>query len=157
MKKGITLTELIVTMGLLALLLVFSGINFISSEVKANLDTQLMLMISDIRNQQFKAMMGDELATIPSSQGIHFNANSYILFKGGSFDQNDPANRVVNLNPELGFTGISLPGSNLVFSPGSGECSGCQAGTDTFELINIPTGKNFRVTINHYGTITNID
>lgn len=145
MRKGFTLIELAVSMGILAVLFILTTINISplpsNTFQVANLDT----LLSDIRSQQTQSM------TSGSAYGVHFESGSYTLFKGASYTQGLPANTVINLDSGIVFSDITFPGSVIVFSPGTGDITGYTEGEDGFTIRSSVTNKSTAVKINKYG------
>jgi len=157
MKKnlaGFTLPELIVVLGILMILLSLSTVNLLTIYGKTSLSTKTSILISDIKQQQLKSMLGDtEGETLADSYGIYFEQNRYILFKGTSYSASDPLNFALNLESDLQFSNITFPQSQIVFSQGSGEVAGYTSDLDTVTLTNIRTSDSQTVELNRYGVI----
>lgn len=127
MQKGFTLTELIITIGLLLILFGFVSINLIGSIRRPAQTGAQDVLISDLRSQQLKAMEKG------SSFGINFSTNSYTL---------TPDNFTVNLPDGFEFT--STP--QVVFTEGSGETTDI-----TIALKDTQNGQEEEIRINKYG------
>jgi prepilin-type N-terminal cleavage/methylation domain-containing protein len=145
LQRGFTLVELLVSMAVLAIIFGISSIALSGILPSTSQSTASDVLISDIKTQQSQAMSTD------SGYGIHFEANSYTLFTGEVYVQNAPTNFVVNLEPTVSFSDITLPGNVLVFSPGTGDVEGYTAGNDSFSLKNSQTNKITNIKINQYG------
>lgn len=130
--------ELMVVMGIFALMLGFASINLIRPQTQANLDTTVTTLISDLKGQQIRAMSGDG----PSAYGVFFEQNRYTLFTGSSFSAGATDNFSVNM--EGGIT-IS-PTTSVVFAQRSGETS-----TTSILVTNTNSNQTKTVTINQYG------
>src|SRR3989344_9266975 len=78
--SGFTLVELMVVMGIFALMLGFTSINLIRPQTQANLDTTVTTLVSDLKEQQIRAMTGDG----PSDYGVNFEPGRYTLFTGSN-------------------------------------------------------------------------
>jgi len=151
-NKGFTFPELIVTIAILVTLLGFITVNLVNSQHRASLTGTVDTFISDMKNQQLKAMVGaTEGRTNPDSYGIYFQTNSYTLFHGTTYSSSDPANFVITLDPLIQFT--SFP-NTIVFFQRSGE-------TGTVNTITVQdTGSSTNqktITINRYGVITQVN
>ncbi len=137
--------ELLVSMGILAIIFAISVIALSTAIPATSQNTAYDILISDLRLQQTKAMAND------ASYGVHFESNSYTLFQGSSYNPNDPANFAVTLDPTLGFSNISFPGNQIVFLPASGDVSGYLEGENSVLIANSVTNKTTPVKINKYG------
>lgn len=142
---GFTFVEMLVSIGILGIIYALATINISPLPSNTLQSTDLDTLISDIRAQQSLAMSGG------SPYGVHFEQGSYTLFKGASYSQGGESNFVINLDPGINFTGITLPSSVLVFSAGSGDVTGYIAGQDMFTLISNSTSKSSVIKINKYG------
>lgn len=144
-KQGFTLIELLISIGILVVLFAIVTINLSTLPSNtleaANRDT----LINDIRAQQTLAMADGV------NYGIHFEDNSYTLFKGDSYTVGSAGNFVVNLDTGIRFTNITLPNSSIVFSAGSGDVVNYSSISDSFTIDNQTTGKTFEIRINKYG------
>ncbi|HKB88061.1 MAG TPA: type II secretion system protein [Patescibacteria group bacterium] len=126
--KGFTVIELMVSIGILAILFALTTINLGRLPSTTSQSAAIDTLISDIRGQQTQAMAGR------TAYGIHFDANSYTL---------TPSNFVINLDPGLSFDNS---GQNLTFAAGSGETTPM-----TFSVINSQVNKTTVININKYG------
>lgn len=142
LQVGFTLVELIVSMGILAVIFAISTIVLSSVIPNTSQSNAVDFLISDVRTEQTQAMTND------SSYGIHFETTSYTIFKGTTYSASDPENYVVNLDPTLAIANVSFSGSQIVFSPGSGNVT---SGNGSLDLQNTQTGKITNIKINQYG------
>lgn len=143
--KGFTIVELLVSMGILAVIFAISTITLSTIIPNTSSSTSTDTLMSDLRSQQTMAMSND------SYYGVHFETNSYTLFKGNTYDPSNVSNFSVALDPTVTFANITLPGNQIVFTPGSGDVAGYLGGFDSFQIKNIQTGKTTDLRINTYG------
>lgn len=153
-EKGFTLAEIIVVLGITAMIFGLTYSSTLKAQQSTSLEGAVLVLISDIKNQQVNAMTGFTLGgQVASEYGVHFEIDSYTLFKGSGYTLSEPTNLVVNLPTNISFSNTSLPNSTLLFSKGSGEVSGYLAGSDTITLIsNLEKSKTLK--INRLGVIT---
>ncbi len=150
LEKGFTLVELIMVVGLVMILLSFGWINLTSLPSKASLQTDLTTLINDIKSQQMLSMTGDTAGGEVSDYGIYFENASYTLFKGGTYDPNDPNNfKIILSNDNLSFTGVSFPGNIILFKKGSGETV-----PGELSISDALSGNTRVVKLNKYGATT---
>jgi prepilin-type N-terminal cleavage/methylation domain-containing protein len=152
MRRGFTLIEIILTMGVVATLLVVSSINLLSSQRKSSLTSTLDILYSDLREQQMKAMSSGTTA-----QGIYFSQNYYVLFNGTAYDPDDSGNFTVELSPNQQFIDITFPIATISFLPKSGEISGFIPGNNSVTLVDAQENQSYAVTLNAYGVVTAIN
>ena len=117
---GFTLIELLIAMGIIAIISAYAVVNLIRPQTKATLDTTVTTLITDLKSQQIKAMVGESEGASAANYGINLETTRYTLFKGNTFNVNDSANFVVNL--EGGATlSTTFSGNTIIFARRSGE------------------------------------
>lgn len=149
--RGFTIPELIVTMSIFVTLLILVTINVVNTKQRVSLNTTINIFISDVQNQQMKAMVGDSGGrTTVEDYGIHLNSNSYALFHGSAYNPLSLDNFTISLgdNTEI------LSGSELIFSRMSGELVN---GAATIILKENTTNEQKTIIINKYGVVTAIN
>jgi prepilin-type N-terminal cleavage/methylation domain-containing protein len=145
MKKGFTITELVIVMGLLTILFSLGSVTLLNSYRKPVQQSITNILTSDLRAQETKAMTDD------AYYGIYFGTSSYTLFKGASYNEASASNFIVNLDEGYQFTTVTFPGSQIVFSPISGEVANWVAGTDTLSIKDSSNSIVGSLKINKYG------
>lgn len=154
---GFTIVEVLLAMAIFAIISAFTTINLIKPQTKASVETTATTLVSDLRQQQLKAMVGDgENQTSASEYGIRFEADKYILFRGSTYSGADPNNYQVLTGSNVTLSN-NLPPASLssnVFSKRSGEVSGYVSGSDTITITNTSSGEQKILTVNRYGAIT---
>lgn len=151
MKKGFTLIELVVVMGIFVALLGIATINLSGAQSRTTLNSAVEVFIADLKSQQLRAMAGEEDSTGgPAPYGVHFENSEYILFQGASYLSSDPGNFDVSLPTGTEFFPIS---SDIIFASGSGEVSA------DFVITIRRTGSTAQKTINlnRYGVVEEIE
>lgn len=144
-KSGFALIELIVAMGIFAIITSLATINLLNAQHIASIDTSATTLIADLKQQQIKAMTGEtEGRGIGDQYGVHFDTDRYVLFHG-SYNPSEASNFVVNLDGTLSFT----TSGEVVFSQGSGASSGLS----TIILKDDQSGKQKTITINSLGVV----
>jgi type II secretory pathway pseudopilin PulG len=148
---GFTLVELLIIIGLFTILSSFAVINLIRPQTKASLDSTTTVLISDIKEQQLKSMIGDGEGGSADTYGIYFGSTSYTLFKGGTYSSSDPNNFIVNMEGAGTFTN-TLPSNQMVFQRRSGEVVSFSSPNN---IITITAGGDVKtVTVNALGTVS---
>ena len=147
-SHGFTLIEMAVVIGISTTLLGFITINLVRSQQTVSLTSAEEILLTDLRAQQLKSMIGDtEGGSTSDSYGIHFDSNRYVLFHGGTYSQLETSNSIINLDSNMQFNN---PGFNIIFSKIGGEIT-----TPVIvELQNNTNSKFQRVHLNIYGVIT---
>src|SRR4030043_1020291 len=110
--KGFTLIELMVVMAIFALITCFGALNLVNLQTKSSLASDVNTLVSDIKEQQIKTMVGDMGGTASQIEfGIYFESNRYTLFRGASYSSN-PSNFPIDLSDNTTLT-TSFPLSQL--------------------------------------------
>jgi prepilin-type N-terminal cleavage/methylation domain-containing protein len=151
MRRGFTLIELIVVMGIFAALTGIATINLSNARSKTSLTSATEVFVADLKSQQVRSMAGEEdSGSSASAHGIHFEENSYTLFKGSSYSPSGSRNFRINLPQGTEFSPVN---SDVVFEVGSGEIAG-----DTVVTIRrVSDGNQKEVIINRYGVVEEIN
>ncbi|HYK08689.1 MAG TPA: type II secretion system protein [Candidatus Eisenbacteria bacterium] len=156
-QNGFTFPEIIIVMGIVTILLGFITFNLLRAQSSSSLASTLDTLITDIKNQQIKAMTGDtEGRDSPDRYGIHFTASQYVLFHGASYNASDTSNVTVSLDSNLDFASNTFPNGNIIFLQTSGEVSSYSATTNSIVLQTTTDNQSKTLTINKYGVITGV-
>ncbi len=143
--KGFTIIELLVVMGIFAILATLSTLSLTQAQHSTSLNSTVNTLISDLKRQQDKAMIGDtEGRGTHSNYGIHFDSTDYVLFHD-TYNVTDTTNFLVNLGGTLHITASN----DIIFAKGSGESS-----ATTITLSDTVSHQQKSLTINQYGVIT---
>lgn len=156
-EKGFTLVELIIVLGITFIIFGFITINMVNFQQKTSVNTTIDTLISEIKNQQTKAMTGAGTNGSGNSYGIYYQADRYVLFSGSSYSSGDPSNFTVMLDSNNSFTNITFPSNTIVFLQRSGELNGFINGSNTITLKNSEGLNDKTVTLNKYGVIVSIN
>lgn len=158
MRKGFTLVEVIVVMAIVSTLFAISIVSLNTFQQNTFQNTSEDVLLSDLKLQQLKSMTGDNNSTTTFEEfGIHFETNSYTLFRGSSYSASDPENFTVTLNPNLSFSQVDFANSQIVFERNSGEIIGFTPGNNTITINNNVTDSDSIITLNRYGVITQLE
>ncbi len=126
-ENGLTLVELIISIGILGIIFALTTINLTRLPSATNQATTYDLLIADLKSQQTKAM------TAGGDFGIAFTSTSYTFI---------PSGFVVNLEPELSFTSSQT----ISFAGGTGEITPTEV-----TISNSFTNENKVIRLNKYG------
>ncbi len=153
-RLGFTLIELLVTMGIFSILAALISINLIKPQTSASTDSQIQTLISDIKSQQLKSMLGATDGSVASKKhGILISQDKYTLFSGDSFNPADPNNFDVILENNLHLS-TTFNSSTLLFEKLSGEVFGFSPGQNTITLTNQSDSSTKAITIGRYGSLS---
>ncbi len=156
-QKGYTFLEVILVMAVISILLGFITINLLNAHRSTSQSTSITSIASDLRNQQFKAMVGStDGRTTPDSYGLYITPTSYVLFHGTTYSPSDTSNLTVDTQNGFQLT-TTLPSSLIIFSHGSGEVKNYDANNNTITLTDTTNNTQKTLRINRYGVVTQIN
>lgn len=151
-SRGFTLVELVVVTSIIITLLGFITISLVRSQQGASLTSVEEILLTDLKQQQLKAMIGDtEGRATSDSYGIHFDTNRYVLFHG-VYSAEETSNFVINLDSNIQFDN---PGTNVAFKKISGEIT--DDSISNVVLKDTTNGNTKTITVNKYGVITGVN
>ncbi len=147
-QRGFTLVEVIVVIGMAAILMAVSVIALVRPQVQASVSTITDTFMADLKQQQLLSMMGDSGSqTLAQAHGVRITASSYTVFVGSAFTGSTD-NFAINLPSEVTFSYSTLP-LDIIFTKHSGEI------TPISNLIIRNTSGDQKVlTINRLGGVT---
>jgi Tfp pilus assembly protein FimT len=123
-RFGLTYIELLVVLGLFAIISLFSFSSYASWQKEVTLVNSTDELKSTISLAQAKAIA----AAGNKNWGVHFEADQYVLFSGSFYDLANPDNKIKELrgvqilNPNTTLSdGAAGYGADLVFSKYTGQ------------------------------------
>lgn len=125
LPKGFTLVELLLVIGIFAILAVLSSVSFFSTVVQTDLSAAESILMADLKTMQANAMAGRSDTTWSISTATAL--------------------------PQGVALSTTFPGNTLTFAQGSGEIVGFVTGSDSLTLSS--TQGNKTILLNQYGTI----
>ncbi len=154
-KKGFTLVEILIIMGILAILFTITSLNLTNTVPQSSLDNTVRLFIADLKQQQLNALTGNTEGQGDSSDyGIYFTSGKYTLFRGSSYNASDPANFDVVVDDI--DTSSTSAGSVIVFLKNSGIIKNFSPSNNTITFTQTNIGSQKTITINKYGVIESV-
>jgi prepilin-type N-terminal cleavage/methylation domain-containing protein len=148
-KRGVTLIELLLVIGIMAIIvsatLPLYSVFLVRNEVK----TTSWDVVDALNRAKIHSMTGRD----NQEWGVHFDSSAYTLFKGGAYSPTDPANEIYNLNSSIFVGGVLLngEGNEVVFNKVTGD-------TDEYGSISLEdsnSNASATISINKVGTINN--
>lgn len=154
-KNGFTLVEILIIMGILAVLFTITSLNLTNTVPQSSLDNTVRLFIADLKQQQLNALTGNTEGQGSSSDyGIYFTSGKYTLFRGSSYNASDTANFDV-VTDDIDTSSTST-GSVIVFIKNSGIIKNFSPSNNTITFTQTNIGSQKTITINKYGVIESV-
>lgn len=155
-EEGFTFPEVIVILGIVAVLFGIVTVGLLRIQRSPQVRTTATILMTDIKSQQLKAMMGDTGGSgMRDLYGVAVEPSRYVLFAGNTYIPGSPTNAPVEIGPAL-VASTTIPGGTLLFAKGSGEIIGHIDGADTVTLTNIDNGQAVTLRVNEYGVVTEL-
>lgn len=156
-SKGLALIELILVIGIIALLYGFISLNTLRTRNLVSLETSIDTLINDTKGQQIQAMTGFyQFGQTTNHYGIYFEEGRYILFNSPIYQDGLSTNFPVIL--EEGIQLISnLPDNQIIFASTSGKVENFDPNNNSITLINSQEGIQKNIRFNSYGVVYAID
>ena len=128
--KGLSLLEIIIVIGILALLAALGTGSLLQFSKTTDLNSSVEGSVSLLLEARSKTLSSQE----ESQYGVHFESDKIVLFKGAAYSSSDPLNEETVLPLPIETASISLNGggSDVIFKRLTGETD--QYGTVTFRL-----------------------
>lgn len=156
-ERGFTLVELGIVFGIIALLFGFVTLNLGNVQKVTSINSAIDTLVSDMKSQQTKAMVGAGNSGAGKSFGIYFQSDRYILFTGTTYSSTNSSNFTIMLGGSIEFVNSTFPDNSLVFLRQSGELNGFTDGMNTITIQNIQGLNKKTITVNRYGIVTKIN
>lgn len=154
LAPAFTFIDVLMVMGLVAILFSFSSINFLRVINKPSLDSAAQRLVADIKGAQNQAMVGDSgSASATTTWGVYIQSNRYTLFRGASYVAGATSNFAVNMDPSIRLA-TTFSGSTLGFTRRSGEVTSYSGSNNTITVTNTASGRARTITVNRYGALT---
>jgi prepilin-type N-terminal cleavage/methylation domain-containing protein len=147
--QGFTLVELLLVMGLTAVLMSLITISLLRPQTKANTDAAVSLLRTDLRQQQVKAMRGVKESAAPANFGIYVEPHQYTLFQGTTYQAGAATNVTVPFQTNTTLS-TTFSGSQVIFTKVSGEVQNFTPGSNTITVATT-NGETVVITVNRYG------
>ncbi len=145
--RAFTMLELLIVLGILAIVTIVSVPFFGSSISRNDLQNSAWRVIDDLRRAQSQAMAGHT----NSAWGVHMQSDRHVFFRGTTYNAADPENIETVFPSTVTMSVISLNGggSDVRFNKIRGDTS--DYGSVTLQDTN--TAETITITINRAGHI----
>ena len=153
---GFTLIEVLVVMGIIAVIFSLSVLAVLNIQKGQLLDNHTWAVVSLLRQAQNQALNGVSVdGTNQTNFGVHFDdtAGQYTLFRGDSFDPSDPYNFTQSLPSGLSFH-LTLPsGNNVIFNKITGRVGNYNSLRHFIRIRDDNTGDEITIDFNQEGAV----
>lgn len=151
-KNSFTLVEILVVIGVMGIIMTFGSVNLLSLRNKASINSTVIQLVADLKQQQTKAMIGEVEDGTPDLYGVHFTSNNYVLFHGTTYSPSNPDNFQVNLEADLS---LATANQSIIFKKGNGELE--TGSINSITITNNASNEQKTITINQFGVITQVN
>lgn len=153
-QRGYSLLEIGIVVSVFSVLISIATINLLGSKQKVSIAANTTLLVSDIKQQQIKAMTLATQGGGTANYGIYFTPTNYVLFRGSSYLPSDVDNFTVLYDDNITASVSGLPQATIIFARQSGEVVNFDPNKNTLILTNVMTNEKKTIQINRYGVIT---
>ncbi len=158
---GFTFVELLVVMAIIGIMSTVGYISMSKLQTTADTNTSLDRLIASIKTQRIYAMLGNSTTKVKAMpQGIYFEQGSstYVVFscedlQDCSYIPLKSSNQAEVLERSLIFSTVTLPGSQIVFTPYSGEIMDYQPESNTLTIDNVYDHSTIILRVTPFGTL----
>lgn len=156
-QKGTTLIEVLIVISIFTTLVSFTTLSLLNVRSKTSVDTSVYSFITDIKNQQIKAMVGDtEGRGVPDMYSAYITPTDYTLFHGSNYSPVDPGNFVIKA-PDGYSLSTTFPLSEIIFATGSGEITNYVNNQNSIIFTETSSGIQKVIRMNQYGAVVSIN
>lgn len=155
-RRGFSVIELTVVFAIGLTLLFLASVNLLGVIRRPSLAAVADTLVSDLRQQQTRAMANESVGGSPTAFGIAFTPGSYILFAGNSMNQNDPANSTIPLASGIALA-ATFENQEVAFAQGSGEIIAPSPQEYEITLTDTRNGELKTIIVNPYGVVTQLE
>lgn len=148
-RRAFSLIELIVVMGIVSIGAAVVTINLAGGQRRTVRAATVDTLVADVRSAQMQAMTG---ASGRQPFGLYWDDRRYVVFKGNSYNSQDPANYSVQMDNGIRLSS-TFSGSQVVFSPISGEVVGFVPLANTVTVTDAEDASYVILTVNRYGVV----
>lgn len=155
---GFTLVEMMLTMGIIAILATISSMLLSGLIPRSSLVSATEQFTAEVKQHQYKAMIGENLGVDSDdrNKGIKIEPHQYIFFEGEVFNPSAETNYAVLLEEPLSIES-NFADQTLIFEKGSGEILNFNPDLNTITISNASNNDSVSITFNEYGVITQVD
>lgn len=150
-KRGISLIEVIIAIGLIGLIGSLIGPIHMNEYKQYSFVDERSTFVSNLQKARSRAMHGVCLGSVcieSLPHGIHIEENFYVVFQGNTYATDDPQNEKVDFHRETKVTGPI----DIIFNPLSGIAS--TTPLNTWDIVFVHELLHATTTLNEEGLIT---
>ena len=140
---GYSLTELLVTLGVLSILLGIGTLSFTTLRFR----NQLSLVVAEVRAELLRAQ-SEAINTIDS--GVYFESDRFVYFRGNSYVEGAPENEQTDIPSNMSITSITFTDGIATFDPVTGYLENF---SDPAHVVLSGGAETRTVLVNEWGLI----
>lgn len=144
-KRGVSLIELLVVVGLMTILFAIGTLSLANIEKENQLETLVSGIKLSINKAQNQTINGNPT-------GVYFETNRYVFFYGDQFVEGNPKNQITDLPSGVIISVINLPLKSITFAKISGYVKNF-APPENITILDEGTRKSRQLTINNLGLV----
>jgi prepilin-type N-terminal cleavage/methylation domain-containing protein len=153
-KKGLTLVEILVVVGVLAIIFTLGTVvygSFAQKDQVLSASREVENLINEARTKTIAGFTaGDDQAR---NFGVYFQSDRYYLFPGTVFDPNNQGNQEFLLPLSIEIKNVNLPGSSVIFEKVSGEVRNYDPVNNWLILASKRSEEEKKLTVNRLGVV----
>jgi len=154
MKKGLTLIEVLVVIGILAILFSLGTVIFGSFTRKDQALVEARRIEAILNEAKIKTISGFSLGEGQNLNfGVYFQTDRYVLFPGLTYDPQDSRNQEFLLPVSLEIVPIFFPENSVVFEKVTGEVLGFNPDQNYLILDDKKSQEKKKISLNHLGRV----
>ena len=154
MRKGFALTELLLSIGILAILMGLGTVVFSNWAHQDRVTVEVRKLVNLINEARSKTLAGYTLGGSSALNfGLYFQNDRYFLFPGTSFNPDDAGNQEFLLPSSVKLSTIELVNDSLVFEKISGEVRNFDPVQNYLIVGDTSANVEKKISVNQLGTV----
>lgn len=154
--SGFTLIEMLLSIGIVAVLFLISAIVLINIIPRTNVTAATEILRAELRQQQLQAMTGKTDSGGSAAEfGILIESNQYTLFPGTTYSPLPSGSVTVSLPSTISLS-TTFANSVIIFEQGTGEVLNYDANADRITISDTEGTQPVTIEINKYGIPTEL-
>lgn len=145
MKKGVTLVELLVVVGMMAIITTIGALSLGYTQVSTQMSLTIVRAKDALEQSRARSLNGNQTS-------VYFEADRFTVFSGIVFTPSDPENEETVIDSDLSFSTINFPSGLVIFDPVTGYADNFAAPYNVI-LTDTKSGASKTISINELGVV----